>query len=99
MTPCREFMLYVLIILMLLSFLIGAFGRHMSNLLCVPYPTIVSIISIDSNVAKRYAKWLTYWIVFGFVNLVDMVCPLICNVSLQRFHSGTQQRLIVNNHQ
>lgn len=81
----REFMLYILLVLMTLSFLIGVFGRHMSNLLCVPYPTVVSLICVDSNVKQRYVKWITYWIIFGFVNLADMMCPLISKL-LPQFH-------------
>ncbi|KAH6937374.1 hypothetical protein HPB50_027518 [Hyalomma asiaticum] len=76
----REFMLYVFLLVLLLSFMIGAFGRHMSNVICVPYPTVVSIISVDSNVSQRYVKWITYWMVFGFVNLADMTCPLVSAV-------------------
>lgn len=81
----REFMLYVLLLMMLVSFLIGAFGRHMSNLVCVPYPAVVSLISVDSNISQRYVKWITYWMVFGFVNLVDMLCPFVCNV-IPQYH-------------
>lgn len=81
----REFMLYILLVLMTLSFLIGVFGRHMSNLLCVPYPTVVSLICVDSNVKQRYVKWITYWIIFGFVNLADMVCPVMSKL-LPQFH-------------
>ncbi|KAH7954130.1 hypothetical protein HPB49_015746 [Dermacentor silvarum] len=76
----REFMLYILLVLLLLSFLIGVFGRHMSNVICVPYPAIVSIISVDSNVRQRYVKWITYWMVFGLVNLGDMACPLVSGI-------------------
>ncbi|KAM7286925.1 receptor expression-enhancing protein 6-like [Ixodes scapularis] len=81
----REFMLYILLVLMTLSFLIGVFGRHMSNLLCVPYPTVVSLICVDSNVKQRYVKWITYWIIFGFVNLADMMCPVMSKL-LPQFH-------------
>ncbi|XP_037507786.1 receptor expression-enhancing protein 5 [Rhipicephalus sanguineus] len=73
----RDFMLYVFLVLLALSFLIGAFGRHMSNVICVPYPAAVSIIAVDSNVRQRYVKWITYWMVFGFVNLADMSCLLV----------------------
>ncbi|XP_050040401.3 receptor expression-enhancing protein 5-like [Dermacentor andersoni] len=76
----REFMLYVLLAVLLLSFLIGAFGRHVSNLVCVPYPAVVSVISVDSNVRQRYVKWITYWMVFGLVNLGDALCPLVSRV-------------------
>ncbi|KAL1430641.1 hypothetical protein MTO96_014835 [Rhipicephalus appendiculatus] len=73
----RDFMLYVFSLLLVLSFLVGAFGRHMSNVICVPYPAAISVIAVDSNVSKRYVKWITYWMVFGFVNLADMTCPLV----------------------
>ncbi|KAH8026522.1 hypothetical protein MRX96_017941 [Rhipicephalus microplus] len=73
----RDFMLYVFLLLLVLSFLVGVFGRHMSNVICVPYPAAISLIAVDSNVNKRYVKWITYWMLFGFVNLADMTCPLV----------------------
>ncbi|XP_065296394.1 receptor expression-enhancing protein 5-like [Dermacentor albipictus] len=76
----REFMPYVLLAVLLLSFLIGAFGRHASNLVCVPYPALLSVVSVDSNVRQRYVKWITYWMVFGLVNLGDALCPLVSRV-------------------
>ncbi|XP_077502195.1 receptor expression-enhancing protein 5-like [Amblyomma americanum] len=81
----REFLLYILVILLILSLLIGVFGRHVSNLICVPYPAVVSMISVDSNIRQRYVKWITYWMVFGFVNVVDMMCPLISTIVPQYY--------------
>ena len=48
--------------------------------LCVIYPGLLSIRSIESKSVEDDKIWLTYWIVYGAFHVLDTFIPFILNI-------------------
>ena len=62
--------------------LIGLFDKYMSIMITIYHPILWSLKAIDKNSKKSKDKdeakqWITYWVIFGFFNIFDMISPLI----------------------
>jgi len=58
----------------------GAFGQLISNLVGFIYPTYCSFKALETKHSHDDTKWLTYWVVFGFMSVIDSFADVILAV-------------------
>lgn len=66
-----------LLVFVLLYLAIGYGGQLLSNILGFIYPSYASMKAIESKDKGDDTKWLTYWVVFGFVNIAELPLEFI----------------------
>ena len=49
----------------------------MANLLGIAYPCFMTLFSLETEQADDDKQWLTYWVVFGLLSLVDQFAGAI----------------------
>ena len=59
--------LYVGVVLVML----GVGESYIVNILGVAYPCFQSFLALDSKGLEDDKQWLTYWVCFGFFNIID----------------------------
>ena len=71
--------IYVVIglIISLILVYLNIFDTIITNLLGTLYPAFWTIKSIENNDLIEQKNWLTYWAVFSFFILLDMLSPII----------------------
>ena len=71
--------IYVVIgfIISLILVYLNIFDTIITNLLGTLYPAFWTIKSIENNDLIEQQNWLTYWAVFSFFILLDMLSPII----------------------
>ena len=48
-----------------------------STLICVAYPMYASIKACPSASPKKFKRWLTYWLIFASLTLVEQLCAVL----------------------
>lgn len=66
-----------LVLTIVFVFLIGEAG--LCNLVGFVFPVIGSYKALKSEDTKDDSQWLTYWVVYGFLNMFESVTDLLCN--------------------
>ena len=51
--------------------ILGIGASYMTCLIGVAYPAFRSFITLDSGNEAEMKQWLTYWVVFGMLNITD----------------------------
>jgi receptor expression-enhancing protein 5/6 len=51
--------------------MLGVGESYIVNILGVVYPCLQSFLALDSEGKDDDIQWLTYWVCFGFFNIID----------------------------
>jgi receptor expression-enhancing protein 5/6 len=51
--------------------MLGVGESYIVNILGVAYPCFQSFLALDSEGKDDDKQWLTYWVCFGFFNIID----------------------------
>ena len=51
--------------------MLGIGGTYITVALGVAYPVFMTFLALESEGGDDDKQWLTYWVVFGLLNLVD----------------------------
>jgi hypothetical protein len=51
--------------------MLGVGESYIVNILGVVYPCFQSFLALDSQGLDDDKQWLTYWVCFGFFNIID----------------------------
>ena len=54
-----------------IAVMLGVGGTYITVLLGVAYPCFMTFLALESEGGDDDKQWLTYWVVFGLLNLVD----------------------------
>lgn len=57
--------------------LIGYGTLLLSNLIGFLYPAYASIKAVESSGKDDDTKWLTYWVVFSFITLIELPAAIL----------------------
>jgi receptor expression-enhancing protein 5/6 len=52
-------------------------SKLVSDLVSFVYPAYMSFKAIDSSNAVEHTQWLTYWVVYSFMTILENVCGFI----------------------
>mmetsp|Transcript_13753 Transcript_13753/g.25910 ORF Transcript_13753/g.25910 Transcript_13753/m.25910 type:complete len:172 (-) Transcript_13753:264-779(-) len=52
-------------------------SKLVTDLVSFIYPAYMSFKAIDSSNAAEHTQWLTYWVVFSFMTIVENICGFI----------------------
>ena len=55
----------------------GFGSTYITCLLGVAYPAFMSFLALESDSENDDRQWLTYWVVFGFLNILDQYVGFI----------------------
>lgn len=66
-----------LVVFIVFYLLIGYGTLLLSNLIGFLYPAYASIKAVESSGKEDDTKWLTYWVVFSFITLVEFPAEII----------------------
>jgi receptor expression-enhancing protein 5/6 len=98
----------IFIILLILVFL--GFGQaFLANFIGVVYPCFMSFFALETEQADDDKQWLTYWVVFGFMSLVDQFAGVFLTmipfyyvlkiiILIWLFHPHTQGAITIYDH-
>ena len=64
-------MLAVPLLVLIIAVALGIGASFFTRVIGVAYPTIKSIIALESPSADDDKQWLTYWCIFGFFTVLD----------------------------
>jgi len=73
----KTYIVYGAVGLVFLLIFFNFWGQLLSNVIGWLYPAYASFKAIETPDTKDDTQWLTYWTVFGFVNLVEFFSDLI----------------------
>ena len=57
--------------------MLGVGESYIVNILGVAYPCFQSFLALDSEGKDDDKQWLTYWVCFGFFNIIDQFAGII----------------------
>lgn len=60
-----------------LMVLLNLWGSLLTDLLGFVYPAYMSFKAIESKGKDDDTQWLTYWVVFGFMNVIEFFSDLL----------------------
>lgn len=66
-----------LVVFMVFYLLIGYGTLLLSNVIGFLYPAYASIKAVESSRKDDDTKWLTYWVVFSFITLIEFPAEII----------------------
>lgn len=66
-----------LVVFMVFYLLIGYGTLLLSNVIGFLYPAYASIKAVESSGKDDDTKWLTYWVVFSFITLIEFPAEII----------------------
>lgn len=66
-----------LVVFLVFYLLIGYGTLLLSNLIGFLYPAYASIKAVESSGKEDDTKWLTYWVVFSFITLIEFPAEII----------------------
>ena len=66
-----------LLILGVVLVMLGVGESYIVNILGVAYPCFQSFLALDSEGKDDDKQWLTYWVCFGFFNIIDQFAGII----------------------
>ncbi len=67
----RKTVIQILFAMFLVLALFGVGQAFLANLLGVVYPCFMSLFALETDQADDDKQWLTYWVVFGLISLID----------------------------
>ncbi|VVC35677.1 TB2/DP1/HVA22-related protein [Cinara cedri] len=77
-TGVNRLNLFIGFIVFIVFYLLIGYGTLLlSNLIGFAYPAYKSIIAVESTGTEDDTKWLTYWVVFSLINLVEYPAEII----------------------
>jgi len=74
--PKAIFFLLACVLATGLIFALGGF-KLVSDLVSFIYPAYASFKAIDSGMPGDDTQWLTYWIIFAFLNIIESALPFL----------------------
>lgn len=57
--------------------MLGTGQTYITNIIGVAYPAFMSFMALESEGLDDDKQWLTYWVCFGFFNIVDQFAGII----------------------
>jgi len=57
--------------------MLGIGQTYITNIIGVAYPAFMSFMALESEGLDDDKQWLTYWVCFGFFNIVDQFAGII----------------------
>ena len=73
----RKSVIQVIFIVVLVLAFLGLGQAFLANLLGVLYPSFMSLFALETDQADDDKQWLTYWVVFGFITVIDQFAGVI----------------------
>ena len=56
---------------------LGFMDKYITSAIAVAYPTFKSFLALESDDDKDDKQWLTYWVVFGVLQIIDIYAGFI----------------------
>ena len=77
----RAYLVVAAAALLLVVFVLLMGFSFVANLIGVVYPVYCSLLAIESHDEKDDTKWLIYWVVFGFLNIVESIVTFFARLN------------------
>ena len=60
--------------------MLGIGDQYITTAIAVAYPCFMSFLALESEGADDDKQWLTYWVVFAFVSIIENVFGFISDI-------------------
>jgi len=52
-------------------------GSLISDIIGWAFPAYFSLRALDKNITNEYSQWISYWCIFGLINMIEFFSPLL----------------------